>query len=171
MRRPFLQLFIAVTLMLFTKNTLGQILWVEIGVNGLTCSQCTRTVEMSIRKLDFIKDVHMDLEKTSGNISFKPGMHVNIEKIADAVTNAGFSVRYLDAGIVFDHVDIRNGYCYPLDGNFYQFTETDTAKLNGETRVKFLGKKYLPAKEYRKLKSEFVSKCSKPEQQDYFITL
>ena len=67
----------------------------RIGVNGLTCSACTRSVEMSIRKLPFIENVEMNLENTDGILKFKKGQEVDIFKIAQAVVDAGFSVRFL----------------------------------------------------------------------------
>ena len=45
---------------------------VYIGVNGLTCSQCSRTVEMSIRKLDFVGDVQMNLAHTESRMPRSP---------------------------------------------------------------------------------------------------
>src|ERR1700759_2288056 len=79
----------------------AQFTWAEIGVDGLTCSACTRSVEMQIRKLDFVDSVSMNLEHTDGKIFFKKGAAVNIEKISQAVVDAGFSVRYLRAGFLF----------------------------------------------------------------------
>src|SRR4051812_34855647 len=76
---------------------------VYIGVNGLTCSQCTRTVEMSIRKLDFVADVQMNLEHTEGKIILKKNKKADMDKIAQAIVNAGFSVRYLQADLTIDN--------------------------------------------------------------------
>ena len=70
---------------------------VTVGVNGLTCSQCSRSVEMRIRKLAFVADVKMNLEHTEGRIFFKKGDKVNVDKIAAAVVDAGFSVRFWHA--------------------------------------------------------------------------
>src|ERR1700759_948909 len=85
---------------------------VYIGVNGLTCSQCTRTVEMRIRKLDFVADVQMNLEHTEGKIILKKDKKADIEKIAQAVIDAGFSVRYLQADLMVDISVIPVGSCF-----------------------------------------------------------
>jgi copper chaperone CopZ len=73
----------------------------EIGIDGLTCSLCSRNVEMSLRKLDFVQTVYMDLEKTQGRIYLKPELDPQPDKIAQAVRNAGYSVRFLTAGFAF----------------------------------------------------------------------
>src|SRR4051812_38883306 len=87
-----------------TAQSSAQFKSAMVGVNGLTCSACTRTVEMSIRKLDFVQDVTMNLENTEGKIVFKENADVDISKVARAVTDAGFSVRYLTAVFLFNNV-------------------------------------------------------------------
>ena len=47
----------------------GQIQHLTVGINGLTCSQCSRSVELQLRKLSFIKDVNMNLQQTEGTLS------------------------------------------------------------------------------------------------------
>src|ERR1700759_3369629 len=85
---------------------------VYIGVNGLTCSQCSRTVEMSIRKLDFVSDVQMNLQHTEGKIILKKDKKADMDKIAQAVINAGFSVRYLNADLAVNSSVSTTGQCF-----------------------------------------------------------
>ena len=143
----------------------------EIGVNGLTCSQCSRSVEFSIKKLDFVKDVQMDLEHTQGKIIFKPGMKVYIEKIARAVEEAGFSVRYLTADFVFDNVTIQEGYCFPFENRLYQFVKTEPKNLRGTTQIKFIGKNFLPKKEYKGWELDLKPKCGETKERVFYVTL
>ena len=82
---------------LFAFCAIAQFTSAKIGINGLTCSACTRSVETGLRKLSFVENVEMSLENKSGIITFKKGQKVEIEKIASAVTDAGFSVRFLTA--------------------------------------------------------------------------
>src|ERR1700744_1730275 len=90
---------------------------VYIGVNGLTCSQCSRTVEMSIRKLDFVADVQMNLEHTEGKIILKKDKKADMDKVAQAVVNAGFSVRYLQADLAVDNSITTTGQCFNYKGD------------------------------------------------------
>lgn len=65
----------------------------EVSLNGLTCSQCSRSVEMALKRLDFIAKVEMDLEHPAAHIVFKKNKAVDFGKLAAAVRDAGFNVR------------------------------------------------------------------------------
>ena len=84
-----------VLLLICSKESKAGIQWVEVGVNGLTCSMCTRSVEMSIRKLEFVDSVVMDLETTEGRIFLRPNVPFNLGQIAKAIVKAGFSVQFV----------------------------------------------------------------------------
>src|SRR5688572_13483114 len=58
---------------------------VEIGIDGLTCSMCSRATEMNIRKLPFVDSVAMDLTNTNGVVTFKKDTQVDLDRIAEAV--------------------------------------------------------------------------------------
>lgn len=145
--------------------------WVQLGVDGLTCSQCTRSVEMSIRKLDFVEDVQMNLEHTEGKVVFKKGAKVDIEKIAKAVVDAGFSVRYLKAGFTFENTAAESNNCFSYGGVQYQFVNVTPRTLSGETIITFLGDKFLSKKESKKWKPSLTVSCADKKQKVYFITL
>ncbi len=138
--------------MLFLWNSnpgMAQFRSVHFGVNGLTCSQCSRSVEMQLRKLPFVQKVHMDLENTSGKILFRDNSKVVIEDIARAVKDAGFSVRYLDAE--FDLLDANQVHdsCFSYQGDAYAVLNPDITIRESRLQLKFIGKDYQPAKEIR----------------------
>ena len=89
----------------------GQFKSVEMGIDGLTCSMCSRSVEMSLVKLDFIDRVEMDLNSNRSEIFFNEGMYVSIDKVAQAVIDAGFSVAYLNASFDFKEQSINTDTC------------------------------------------------------------
>ena len=97
----------------------------------ITCSQCSRTVEISIRKLDFVADVQMNLEHTEGKIILKNGKKADMEKIAQAVTDAGFSLRYLKADLTIDNSINTSGQCVNYKGDEYVFTAAPKQPLTG----------------------------------------
>ena len=61
---------------------------------------CSRSVEMSLVKLDFVDRVVMDLNSNQCDLFFNVDKYVSIDKIAQAVVDAGFSVAYLNAGLI-----------------------------------------------------------------------
>ena len=148
----------------------GQIKSAMIGVNGLTCSACTRTVEMSIRKLVFVKEVKMNLENTEGEISFKEGADVDFDKISKAITNAGFSVRFLKATYLFNNLKVNKNLCFNAGKYNLQFVNTTDKVLNGESMIKFLGQKFQPKSEFSKVKPLLISSCADKDKKVYFIT-
>lgn len=154
-----------------TANCSAQFTSVELGVDGLTCSACTRTVEMSIRKLDFVKDVQMNLDNTKGVVTFKEGSPVSIRKIAKAVVNAGFSVRYLQATFKTDSVlHVSNNYCLAYAGETYQFVEVNPSNEKNEITMKFIGRDFQASKEYKKVKKELKPMCGNSKN-TYYVTL
>ena len=69
----------------------AQFISAEIGIDGLTCSACTRSAEMSIRKLPFVADVKMNIELIPFNgellpakISYQGSWNVPFHKVERA---------------------------------------------------------------------------------------
>ena len=156
-----------------SQNIIAQFQSVQIGVNGLTCSQCSRSVEMSIRKLAFVKDVRMDLANTECEVTFKDGSLVDIKRLAQAVVDAGFSVRYLSAIVIFNQVNIFENYCWIFENSQYQFIKTENKELNGLVKLNFIGKQFMPNEEYKKwdsiVESSKGKSCEAPFV--YFVSI
>lgn len=161
--------FFLVLFSLWSANCTAQFNWVEIGVDGLTCSQCSRSVEMEIRKLDFVREVQMDLQHTQGKITFDPGTKVRIEKIARAVKEAGFSVRYLKADFSLDTAMLSGEDCLPFENRVYQIVKPHLPVPKGEVIFKFIGKDFLPKSEYREWQQQLIPKCQGAEKLFYVI--
>src|SRR5579859_7062370 len=128
-------------------TSFGGIKWIDVGVNGLTCSMCSRSVEMSVRRLDFVDSVSMSLEKTEGRIYFKPGALVNLKKITEAVVDAGFSVRFLRLEFNFTGVPISPDGSFIFQGQSYQWLEFKEGSVSGDVALKLVDEGFLPRKE------------------------
>ena len=164
-------------LILGLNSLKAQFLWAEVGVDGLTCSACSRSVEMSIVKLNFVDSVVMNLEHTEGKIYFKKNTKVEMDKIAQAVVDAGFSVRFLKAAFLFNagsvffapSVSGKNQFVY--ENTIYQFLKPLDKTLSGETTITFIGKKFLSKKEFAHWKNELKNDAPPQKEKIYFITL
>ena len=143
---------------------------IKLGVNGLTCSQCSRTVEMSIRKLPFVADVKMNLEHTEGEVVLKDGEHIDVQKIAKAVVNAGFSVRYMEGEYQFDHKAVKANECTDINGSRFVFVKSPGQALNGKVKLTFLGSQYQAKKEYKKWQPLLTSNCTDGTT-PYYVTI
>ena len=146
---------------------------VNIGINGLTCSMCSRSVEMSLVKLDFVDRVVMDLNSNYSEIFFNVDKYVSIDKIAQAVVDAGFSVAYLNAWFDFDGQSISTDGCWNYAYDTYQFLNINKPKLEGKMNLKFIGTNFLSRSEMKKWKTQ-LSKAKKKicnQNGRYFVTL
>ena len=161
--------FISLLLLLSVRSN-AQFVSAMIGVNGLTCSACTRTVEMSIRKLAFVENVTMNLENTEGSITFKANSEVDIEKISKAVFDAGFSVRYLKAVFHFSGEQVQAGNCVKSGKYSFTFINTTGQTLNGDVNLRFLGQPFQTKNMYTKMKTQLVSACDGKDK-SYFVSL
>lgn len=147
-----LTLLVILQCLFVPKAITAQYTSARIGVNGLTCSACTRSVEMSIRKLPFIENVEMNLENTDGILKFKKGQEVDIFKIAQAVVDAGFSVRFLNADYTFSNTNITDR---KYNENGYSFYFVRKTPLKKDNTLRFIGPAFQTKKEFTKYKAEF----------------
>jgi copper chaperone CopZ len=138
--------FVYVMLLLMIANHCqAQVLSAKVGINGLTCSQCSRSVEMQLRKLSFVKNVNMDLESTEGTLQFKEGSNIDFSEIAKAVKDAGFSVRFLDAEIDMQKVKITEKG-FTIGSDLFLFPGTKEIRSEKAT-FRFRGKMFSSKKE------------------------
>lgn len=129
----------------------GQIEYLTVGINGLTCSQCSRSVELQLRKLDFIKDVDMNLQQTEGRITLQ-NSHTAIpfEAIAGAVKDAGFSIRLLKITFTPEVRDqLTKGKDIQVGANRF-FIINIPGHSESNSTFQFVGKIFMPSAIYKK---------------------
>ncbi len=143
--------------------------WVEVGVNGLTCSVCTQSVERSIKRLEFVESVSMSLENTEGRIYLKKGATVDLRKIAKAVMNAGFSVRFVRFAITFNDVAIEGDGSFIYQGQSYQWLQFQNNRVRGELILKLVDEGFLPKKESASWKKKMESSNSLTDQKIFHV--
>jgi copper chaperone CopZ len=159
-------------LLFVLKTQAASIQFISIGVNGLTCSMCTRSVEMSIRKLDFVDSVVMDLVSTEGKIFIAAGTTPDFRAIAKAVTDAGFSVRFMrisgdfkalhDFEIFADSVQ----KCFFIKDILFSWIGN---KVENAKELVLIGDEFMPRKEALAYRKKMNSECpfGKPS---YYVT-
>jgi copper chaperone CopZ len=128
---------------------------VQVGVDGLTCSACTRSVEMSLRRLDFVENVEMSLEETEGKITTKKDSPVDFRKLAKAITDAGFSVRFFKVQIPTQNLKVSEEGCFSIDNHYFQWVDYSVNQT--KTTLQMIDKQFLPAKVYDRWKKKFKS--------------
>ena len=145
----------------------------KIGINGLTCSACSKSVHLALKKLPFVDSVAMDLKNTEARILFKKGSSVDIEQLAKAVENAGFSIRYVNAYYRFKNTVMNSNTCLNDGSYHFQFINADNKTLNGEVKLIFIGKQYMSDKDLKVYQSSLKNKCTSNDKniKNYIVTL
>jgi copper chaperone CopZ len=149
----------------------AQFTWAEIGIDGLTCSMCSRSVEMSVRKLEFVEDVIMNLKETTMKVKFRSGKRVEMDALASAVERSGFSVRHVHGAFVFDGVKVFDGCCYHYDSTAYYFLRTGERVLNGETVLTFVGDHFLSQEELPAWNLSGIGMCEESDTKTYRVSI
>lgn len=160
MKTTFFHLFLISSFILLYFSSNAQFKSATIGIDGLTCSACSFSTEKSIKKLDFVDSVYMQLDKNIATIYFKKEKPISIYELSKKITDAGFAVRSIYAVFNFNDVTVTNNYCFIYENNVYQFIKTDTEKkLNGFVSIQFAGEEYMQKKEFKKWKILCTNSC------------
>jgi copper chaperone CopZ len=139
-----------ITLLAFTATAAqAQFIKAELQVNGLTCSLCSKATEKSLRTLDFIGDIKVDLNRNIFLLTFKKEAPVNLDQIAKKVENAGFFVNNLKATFNFDNVKVFNNN-FNYTGNTYYLINGGNKVLSGRVIFTVVDKGFAPPSVYKK---------------------
>jgi copper chaperone CopZ len=143
-----LKLFIAI-LALSIGAANAQFTKADLQVSGLTCSMCSKATEKSLRTLDFISDIKVDLNKNIFVLTFKKDVPVNLDMISKKVQASGFFVNNLKLTFNFNNVKLDNNY-FNFEGNTYKLMNGTTQTLNGAVAVTVVDKGFAPPAIYKK---------------------
>ncbi len=74
----------------------AQIQSAKLKADGLTCSMCSKAIFKALEKVSFIDKIDADIETSVFTLTFKKDQTVSPDRIAKAVTDAGFTVGRLE---------------------------------------------------------------------------
>jgi copper chaperone CopZ len=148
---------IFIILLITTVSAKAQFTKAELQVSGLTCSMCSKATEKSLRTLEFIGDIKVDLNRNIFLITFKKDAPVNLDQISKKVQNAGFFVNSLKATFNFDGVKVANN-AFSYAGDNYRLVNDGDKTLAGPVMVTVVDKGFAPAAVYKKYSSNPADK-------------
>ena len=128
--------------------------WIDVGINGLTCSLCTRSVDRSISRLEFVDSVTMSLENTEGRIYLKDVETIDLKRITKAITDAGFSVRFVRLQFDFRDTRIDQDGFFSFKGRRYQWLQFKSKALPNAVALTLIDEGFLPKKESNQWKKK-----------------
>jgi copper chaperone CopZ len=163
--------FVILLFLLLTQFGYSKIVSAEIGVNGLTCSMCSRSVELAIKKLDFVEGVEMDLEKAHAIIKFKPEAIIDFKKIAKAVKDAGFSVRFLKLNL--DTCPKLENSTITINQNVIQIYGNGAGNMEQKAiTLTLFGNDFMEKKQLKKWQAQYaISSTSKNNTKNYLAII
>jgi len=132
--------------LLIANDSNAQVQSIRISINGLTCSQCSKSVEMRLKKVPFITQVAMDLQNTEAKVSINKSKAIDLTKVAKAVTDAGFSVNSLWVMYEFPSSNYGSNKCIKTKDGIFVLTDNNSSKTQ-ECLV--LGKKFNASKQFQ----------------------
>ena len=140
---------IFIILLITTISAKAQFTKAELQVSGLTCSMCSKATEKSLRTLEFIGDIKVDLNRNIFLITFKKDAPVNLDQISKKVQNAGFFVNSLKATFNFDGVKVSDN-TFSYAGDNYRLVNGGDKTLSGLVMITVVDKGFAPAAVYKK---------------------
>jgi hypothetical protein len=107
----------------------------------------------------FIKNVDVNVEKSTFTVQFKDGATVVPDEIKKAVVDAGFSVASMQLTVAFDKTEVYNDAHVNVGGATFHFLNVDKKTLQGDNTITVVDKNYLPLKSYKKYGKYTKMKC------------
>lgn len=96
MKRFFINILVLLTVFVYPSITLAGEANVTVRVDGLSCPFCAYGLEKKIKKMDGVDDLAIDIEGSKVEIIFKDREYVRVDKIEEAVKDAGFTPRKIE---------------------------------------------------------------------------
>lgn len=131
----------------------------KLVASGLTCSMCSKAIYKALEKVSYISAIDVDIEKSSYEIRFKPGLDIEPDEMKKAVEDAGFFVASLQLEVKMDGVPVKNDAHVTIGGATYHFVKVPEKSLNGDVKLTLIDKNYLPAKARKKFDKYTNMKC------------
>jgi copper chaperone CopZ len=144
-------------MMCLAATSFGQIQSVTVQASGLTCSMCSRAIYKALLKVPNVSGVQEDIEHTSYHISFKDPAVVSLENLKKAVTDAGFSVAWMEVNASFENIEVASDSSLKLNDLIFHFVDIHKQNLQGKTVLLVVDRDYLSDKDRKKYAGSYES--------------
>ncbi len=155
-----------ILIMLLSMSSQAQVKAVTIQASGLTCSMCSNSIFKALQTLDFVEKVDPNISTSSFDISFKPAMDIDFDKLKAKVEDAGFFVANFTVTYNFDNLAISNDKHIEVGNSVFHFLKVKDGILSGEKKIRLLDKGFVSAKEFKKNSSLTKMACYKTGEEN-----
>ena len=154
-------ILLACLIVFFGLPSNAQVKKASLQASGLTCSMCSKAVLNALQDVSFVEKVQVDIKNQTYHLSFKENDDTDLDALAKAVEDAGFSVASLKITGNFSGVNVEKDKHLQLDGKNFHFVNSNTQVLNGEKTFTIVDKYFLSSKEYKKYSAATKMECIK----------
>ena len=154
--------FLLVMIVAFVSHSgFSQFSKASLQASGLTCAMCSKAVKVALEKVDFVKEVKVNIKMQEYTVVFKEDSHTDFDALKKAVEDAGFSVASLKVTGSFNSVNVEKDKHIQLDGKNFHFVNSNSQVLNGEHTFTIVDKNFISAKDYKKYSAATKLECIK----------
>jgi copper chaperone CopZ len=154
-----MKIFLLVFLVLIGVSSEAQITKVSLQASGLTCSMCSKAVKSAIEEVPSVEKIQVDIKNQQYNISFKEGAETDLDALAKAVEDAGFSVAALNVTVNVDQLKLNKDDHIKIGSQYFHFLNASGQEVSGTATFNVVDKKFVSAKEFKKYSGLTKMKC------------
>jgi len=163
MKSPFSVIIalLCASLLAAQERAYAQFLSATVRVDGLTCSLCHLGVHKAVKKLSFVEEAAPNIDETSLDLTFKKGANVSFDQLAQAISNAGFSIGSLKVKFYFQNVSVGADEHFRYKGALYHIVNAKEAVLNGVTEMTIIDKAFVAKDDFERWAGTIKHECYK----------
>jgi copper chaperone CopZ len=120
---------------------------------------CSNAINKALEKVPFVESVRSDIKNSAFNIVFRQGSDVDMDKLKEAVEDAGFSVGSLKITGNFNEQQVSADRHFSLGQLNFHYLGTEEKLLSGEQTFTVLDKDFVTVKEFKKLRASTAHSC------------
>ncbi len=141
----------------FTAVGNAQFYSAELQAAGLTCAMCSNAIHKSLKKLNFIKVVEVDLKSSSFTLLFQESAFIDFDAIRNKVEDAGFSVSSLTVKANIPQTVEFNNSALLINKVWICFVDDKEQQVRGDVNFRIIEKGFVPDKVFAKYKKNIQS--------------
>lgn len=147
-------------ILIFTSlQSMAQFKSASLQAAGLTCAMCSKAINKSLEKLNFVESVQADIKSSTFLIVFKQGVPADFDALKTAVQDAGFSVAKLKVTANLKDLQVQNDTHVKIEGKNFHFINASSQVLNGEKTFTLADKDFVGVKEFKKIAAGAHMSC------------
>ena len=159
LKTPSMKLIMLTLMLIVGMVSAGQVTKVSLQASGLTCSMCSKAVKSALEEVSFVEKVQVDIKNQKYNLTFKEGANVEIDDLAKAVEDAGFSVASLVVTATVNNITLEKDNHLKIGNSYFHFLNASGQQINGTTNFNIVDKKFVSEKEFKKYSGLTKMKC------------